>query len=159
MQSQSVQAPPHARSVFKNILLATDFADTSQMAQRATRLVSDACTTPKSSSSTVGSRDVRPCQRREQPYPCRASKDGLSRGAPLAGLRHEVLVETGDILSVISGLVERYGVDLVVRERTNPTAQLDCHWALRYRADISGGVLRCTDDWFGCGPGGLPRSR
>jgi hypothetical protein len=82
MQSQSVQAPPHARSVFKNILLATDFADTSQMAQSYAVSLGRLYHSKIFIVPTIGSRDVRPCQRREQPYPCRASKDGLSRGAP-----------------------------------------------------------------------------
>jgi hypothetical protein len=77
---------------------------------RATRLVSDACTTPKSSSSPQSVHGMLGHANGASNHThAEQAKTAFLAGLPLAGLRHEVLVETGDILSVISGLVERYG--------------------------------------------------
>lgn len=115
MLAQSVQdLTAQSRVVFKNILLATDFSDASQIALHyaatlgrlyrskvfIVHIVSHAKPAPANSLSTHSHAEQ--------------AMSAFLAALPLAGLRYEVLIETGDISPVISGLVEKYGVDLVV---------------------------------------------
>jgi len=125
MQSQSVQAPTaQPRPVFKNILLATDFSDTSKIALHY----------------AIGFARVYQSKilvvhitRHEAPTPVQTQtsrsreQEAMSAflgSAALAGVRYETLIERGEILPVISGLANKHGIDLVVagtHERTGVT--------------------------------------
>lgn len=115
MQSQSVQAPTaQPRPVFKNILLATDFSDTSKIALHY------AIGLARVYQSKIL---VVHITRHEVPTPVQTQtsrsreQEAMSAflgSAALAGVRYEVLIERGEILAVISGLVDKRGIDLVV---------------------------------------------
>lgn len=112
MQTQSAQAlTAQSQVVFKTILLATDFSVASQVALRY------AATTGRLYHSKVLVVHIvshaKPDSLTSHSHAEQAMAAFLA-DLPLAGLKYEVLIETGDISQAISGLVEEYAVDLVV---------------------------------------------
>jgi nucleotide-binding universal stress UspA family protein len=97
--------------VFKNILLATDFSDASQVALRYAATMGSLYHSKVFIVHIVN--HAKPVPAKSHSHAEQAMSAFLAN-LPLAGLKYEVLIETGDISQVIFGLVEKYAVDLVV---------------------------------------------
>lgn len=115
MQTQCSQAPTaQLQVVFKNILLATDFSDASQVALRYAATLGGLYHSKVFIVHIVNHAKPVPANSLTSRSHAEQAMSAFLAGLPLAGLKYEVLIETGDTSQVISDLVEKYAVDLVV---------------------------------------------
>jgi nucleotide-binding universal stress UspA family protein len=109
MPSQSVAASAaQPRPVFKNILLATDFSDTSQIALRYAIGLADLY-----HSKILVVHVTRETSASVETHTSRSMSAYLASAA-LTSVRYETLIERGEIPPVISGLADKHGIDLVI---------------------------------------------
>ncbi len=115
MQAQSLHAPTaESRVVFKNILLATDFSDASQIALRYAATLGRLYHSKIFIVHIVGHAKPAADYKLSNHSLAEQAMSAFIEGPVLRGLPYEVVIETGDISSVISGLVATHSVDLVV---------------------------------------------
>jgi len=115
MQAQFVPVPTaQAQVIFKNILLATDFSDASQVALCYAATVGSLYHSKVFIVHIVNHAKPAPANILVSHSHADQAMSAFLAGLPLTGLKYEVVIETGDISQVISGLVEKYAVDLVV---------------------------------------------
>jgi nucleotide-binding universal stress UspA family protein len=122
MQSQSAQSRPSKSTViFRNILLATDFSDASltalQYAIGAGRpydsrvLIVHIIPAETPASVPPEAMPVDPESSRRH---AEKEMSAFLRAAPLGSVRYKVLIQSGEILAAITGLVTEHSIDLIV---------------------------------------------
>jgi nucleotide-binding universal stress UspA family protein len=115
MQSQSVQVrPSQSRPDFKNILLATDFSDAFQIALHYAISVGGVYHSNILIAHIIRHGALTPVHGESSPSRAEEAMSVYLAKASFTGVQHEVLIQTGEILPVISGLVEKHVVDLIV---------------------------------------------
>jgi nucleotide-binding universal stress UspA family protein len=115
MQSQSVQVrASQSRTDFKNILVATDFSEASQIALHYAISVGRLYHSKILIAHIIHHGALTPVHGESSLSRAEEAMSVFLAGFSFAGVQHEVLMQTGEILPVISGLVEKRGIDLIV---------------------------------------------